>query len=441
MADEEYTNETAELQVGHLFADTVEPTSFAAFRRGETDQRLQVQGKIMPRNVSGQPGVEARALAWASLRPGLVVPVLSPVRPQVNGLYMVESAGTAEDAVWPALGARAASSLNATPQHRSVSVGLRQITGESAEAITTCWLSQMHPTSGGVEFGNTRARFGFPGDIVPPYTGTLDAASPYDLTLPNQLYPSRLQTLAVDANIRVSLTSSLAPFEFLAGSPRIEAFAGDVWHPCHGQPPSGYPLRVSNGLFGIELGHPGFPAIPARAGWPAVPAQPGAPRALVRFAPDGTVAQRTEMSFFTDAGFRFMFEPMGVTVEHADSEMIRVKFACRVLDLGGVRQTQGRQYTLVMRRGVVGAWLWASANTSVKVSAAKLEDVTDGAGTPKIVGGRTADFAVMGQKPVSVTTSGATFSVVDMGPLIRFEGGGSTYRTRAWAQVRSRVLR
>ena len=443
MADEEYTDATAEIQVGHLFADTVNPTSFAAFRRDENDQRLQLTGTIMPRNASGQPGVEARAMAWATLRPGLVVPVLSPVRPEINGLYMVESAGTAEDALWPSLGSRGAAAVGATPQQRTVSVGLRMLTGNSAQVVTTCWLSQTHPTAADVTLVATNARIGVPGDVVGslPATATTDSFSPLDLVLPNSAQKGRMQIYHVTANTTTEITTTVEPFEFLAGSPRIDVLAGGVWYPCHGQPPAGFPVRVSNGTMAVELGHPGAPAIPARPGWPSVAATPPRPRALVKLTSSGAEEFRSDMVWFSAGGYNSIELPTGVTVEHADSETVRVKFGCKVIDLLGDRVSVGRQYTLVMRRGVVGAWLWASGSTSVRVQTAKTANVTDDSPSPKIIGAKNAEHAVMGQQVTTITSDPSTFDVNSLGPgLIRFEGGGGTLKTKSWASVRSRVV-
>lgn len=439
MADE-YTDDTAELQVGHCFADVVEPATWSAFDRAERGTRFTVSGKIAPRESSGQAGVEARAFGWASLRVGLVVPVVSPVRPAVNGLYEVVSAGTSEDQSWPSMGGGvSAQDPNSVPQERQVTVGLALLTGATAEVETTVWLAQYHPTIAPVVYSSGAPRFGYPGDILAPTPAgvsfSIDATR--SVVRPNGM-TARVQTGAISNNVRATVTSSCGSSEYLAGSPRVEVFAGGTWWPMHGQPPAGYPIRVHNEIVGLELGFPAVAAVPGRNGWPAIAARPQESMKTIRYV-NGLPSLSTEFFWNDSGGFMFQAPMTGITVEQADSEVLRFRFTSPRLAIDLSRQTEARGFTCLFRRGVPGYWLWLTKNAELNVGTVFGSAQMDNASN--VVGAVTSTFTYTGQKVVTNTTvSGSSFKVNGMGPLVRIEDNASNSRTRSWAHVTSKVV-
>lgn len=140
---------------------------------------------------------------------------------------------------------------------RTVLVGLRMLTGNSAQVVTTCWLSQTHPTAANVTLVATNARIGVPGDVVGslPATATTDSFSPLDLVLPNSAQKGRMQIYHVTANTTTEITTTVEPLSFQQ-IPRIDVLAGGVWYPCHGQPPAGFPVDLQRDN-GCRAGTPG----------------------------------------------------------------------------------------------------------------------------------------------------------------------------------------
>ena len=416
------------VHVGWLTADVAEPTTFTATTPTE-GSTFQLSGVIVPCVEHGQAAVDVRALGWATLTEGMIVPVWSDVRPSIDGIYQVVSAGEATDAAWPAMASRGdIDSGQQVPQERSVSVGLRRLTQETAK-VTTSLFGNSYAVSSPVQFSSTywpRAGVAGAPEGALPSGFTLDAYSDNPLE-------GRLTRVAFPRLTSLSLTTYARARQFLAGSPRVEVFAAGVWWPMHGQPPAGYPVRLRNGKAGIELP---FAARPAVGNSPATPMTE---HRLLQF--DQSTGELKASPALTISQFLTgMANPSTLTVIHADSETLRVTWmADRDAPFAGGIQTTVTRWEAELRRGEDGFSFWASLRGTMSIAATHNSDVNDGNG--HIIGVRAVNstgITLVGQREVSLGTSvgAGTAQVNDMGQRFRVEVDGASYRTRNYTRQR-----
>lgn len=389
--------------------DAAEPTTIST--GGGGGQEFTLTATLVPCARGDQPLTDARAMAWASIEAGQIVPVTSPVRPALNGLYEVAGDPSTSDMDWPASGRRGDPDPTAAAQPRTVEVPLRRIAGPTVRASLSVF-GEYFALGPGITWPATTPRV-----VIPGTAETLPAgfgSDPIGVNPPG----AYAQRFSFSRGVMRSATVLTESAWWYALSPRLEVYAQGQWVPVHGQPPSGYRVRAHNGVVGIEVP---YPAVAAEGSAPAEPATPF--RLLVFNVATG--AQTTSINVDRSNFLLGFSQPSGVTVSTWTPEVLRFGWTERRVNLFGATQVEGNRWEIEMRRGVPYVSMYCNRSVTVNLPTAHVADVNDA--DTDIVGVKTVDNVyLVGQRSITPTTVPGDPTVsMPLGPRMRFEVGSS----------------